>query len=373
MLHMALSGLVSLVQFLVFVQHALYFWARLLQVTGGDLKQVKSFWYLVAFKFVRGVPSQRRLTDLPKFKLYIPQHDGTDVPIQLVDVRVAMKTLGVYTCPDSTPKSRYTKNRASKQLQSMVEKGTVWRKRVDGSRLVKRDRWLSFLKQIKLSMSYGLVPVMDPPDVVTSSFQALYFMMLPTLGVNRYITLGWRMLPAKYQGLGLPNMALEKLAMSLSWLQRFWGVPDGAGHVVREAYERLQIETGLEGNIFLRSYKRFGILATHTWYKIFWEYLDHFNITLELDETMIVPHARERDRVFMEEVVRTMDRSEWVAINRMRKKMKIYFFSQLSHCDGLTVRDSVVSGISPIPSLIEFPTRNPPHKINGYGRRLSEW
>ena len=154
-------------------------------------------------------------------------------------------------------------------------------------------------------------------------------------------------------------MALEKLAMSLSWLQRFWGVPDGAGHVVREAYERLQIETGLEGNIFLRSYKRFGILASHIWYKIFWEYLDHFNITLELDETMVVPHARERDRVFMEEVVRTLDRSEWVAINRMRKKMKIYFFSQLSHCDGLTVRDSVVSGISPIPSLIEFPHEEP--------------
>eukprot|EP00956_Cyclotella_meneghiniana_P045696 scaffold380731_cov156-Cyclotella_meneghiniana.AAC.1 len=75
-----------------------------------------------------------------------------------------MKTLGVYTCPDSTPTLRSSKNRASKQLQSMVEKGTVWRKRVDGSRLVKRDRWRSFLKQTKLSMSYGLVPVMDPPD-----------------------------------------------------------------------------------------------------------------------------------------------------------------------------------------------------------------
>lgn len=253
---MALDGLISVVQFLVFVQYALYFWARLLQMTGGDLKQAKSFWYLITFRFVRGIPAQRRLIQLPTFKLYIPQHNGTDVPIQLVDVKEAKKTLGVWTCPDSTPKPKSSKDRATKQLQSMVEKGTLWRKRVDGSRLSTRDRWFSFTRQIKPSMSYGLVPLMDPPDVVTNAFQAFYFMALPALGVNRYITLGWRMLPVEFQGLGQPNMALEKLAESLAWLQRFWGVKEGAGHVVREAYERLQIETGLAGNVFLRSYER---------------------------------------------------------------------------------------------------------------------
>lgn len=56
LLHMALCGMISLVQFLVKVQEELYFWARLLQVTGGDLKLAKLFWYLIAFKFVRGVP-----------------------------------------------------------------------------------------------------------------------------------------------------------------------------------------------------------------------------------------------------------------------------------------------------------------------------
>ena len=40
LLHMALCGMMSLVQFLVSVQYTLYFWARLLQVTGGDLKQI---------------------------------------------------------------------------------------------------------------------------------------------------------------------------------------------------------------------------------------------------------------------------------------------------------------------------------------------
>eukprot|EP00956_Cyclotella_meneghiniana_P009835 scaffold13631_cov38-Cyclotella_meneghiniana.AAC.10 len=57
-----------------------------------------------------------------------------------------------------------------------------------------------------------------------------------------------------------------------------------------------------------------------------------------------VPTTRERDKVFMEEVVRKIDRSEWVGINWMRMKMKVYLFSQLSYCDGLTVRDTVIQG-----------------------------
>ena len=87
--------MISLVQFLVKVQEELYFWARLLQVTLGNLKPAKLFWYLIAFKFVRGVPVMRRLSDLPKFKLYIPQHVGTDVAIRMIDVKVAKKTLGI--------------------------------------------------------------------------------------------------------------------------------------------------------------------------------------------------------------------------------------------------------------------------------------
>eukprot|EP00956_Cyclotella_meneghiniana_P036640 scaffold128192_cov23-Cyclotella_meneghiniana.AAC.1 len=113
----------------------------------------------------------------------------------MIDVKVAKKTLGIYTRPDSIPKPVSSKDRASPQLQSMVEKGSQWRRRVDGSKLSNRDRWYSFFKQTKLSMGYGLVPTMDSPDVVTNAFQALYFMTLPALGVNRYITLGWRMLP----------------------------------------------------------------------------------------------------------------------------------------------------------------------------------
>ena len=165
-------------------------------------------------------------------------------------------------------------------------------------------------------MSFGIVPVMDPPQIVEDAFQALYFKCLPTLGVNRNITLGWRMLPCRFQGLGLPNMALEN-SKSLMWLQRHWDVGEGMGLIVREAYEHLQVETGLSGNAFLRDYHTYECLATHTWYKVFWQYLDRYNVRLELGDGYDVSPVRERDRYFMDVALPLMPHSVWPYLNRV--------------------------------------------------------
>jgi hypothetical protein len=102
----------------------------------------------------------------------------------------------------------------------MAGKGEKWCVKVRASKLTMHNIWYSFFQSMKPSMSFGIIPVMDPPEIVEDAFQDLYFMCLSTLGVNRNITKGWRMLPCCFQGLGLPNMALEKLSESLMWLQR---------------------------------------------------------------------------------------------------------------------------------------------------------
>eukprot|EP00956_Cyclotella_meneghiniana_P025147 scaffold51757_cov42-Cyclotella_meneghiniana.AAC.20 len=46
-------------EFLERKQKALSLWARLLQITGGDLKPAKCFWYLLSYKFINGVARLR--------------------------------------------------------------------------------------------------------------------------------------------------------------------------------------------------------------------------------------------------------------------------------------------------------------------------
>jgi hypothetical protein len=101
-------------------------------------------------------------------------------------------------------------------------------------------------------------------------------------------------------------MALEKLSESHQWLLCHWGIGDAVGKVIQEAYERLQIETGLPGNIFLYDYTRFECLATHSWFKTFWQYLDHFDVKFEIDEELTIPPVRERDQVFMDLVTKLL-------------------------------------------------------------------
>eukprot|EP00956_Cyclotella_meneghiniana_P011946 scaffold16843_cov51-Cyclotella_meneghiniana.AAC.2 len=358
LLHMLRDRSMSEEEFLRRKQKALRLWARLLQVTGGDLKPAKCFWYLLSYKFVNGVARLRRLSELPQYVMFVPQHDGTEQPIQLIDVKVAKQTLGVFTKYDSTPLPKTAKDRRTEHLKYMVDKRVTWQKRIAGSKLSTRDRWFSFSTQTKLSIQYGIEAIMDPPDVVTNAFQALYFMTLPHLGVNRYITLGWRMLPHRYQGLGLPNFALEKLGRSVSWLQRHWGVKEWIGVIIRAGFERLQVETGLSGNILLLDYDRYECLATHTWFKILWQYLSTFKVRLEI-AGVDVPATRERDRVIMDEVTQVMDRSEWPAVNRVRKHLELFFLSQASHCDGVCLREEVISGRIASQSLMEFPYEEP--------------
>eukprot|EP00956_Cyclotella_meneghiniana_P019225 scaffold32771_cov65-Cyclotella_meneghiniana.AAC.2 len=46
----------------------------------------------------------------------------------------------------------------------MIGKGEKWNAKVRSSKLTTRDIWFSFFQSTKPSMSYGIVPVMDPPE-----------------------------------------------------------------------------------------------------------------------------------------------------------------------------------------------------------------
>jgi hypothetical protein len=51
---------------------------------------------------------------------------------------------------------------------------------------------------------------MVPPGVLDESFMARYYHLLPRLNMNTMIMVDWIWLPWEFQGLGLPNMGIEK-------------------------------------------------------------------------------------------------------------------------------------------------------------------
>jgi hypothetical protein len=70
-------------KFLQLVQSATNDWAGLVHMTEGSLKPQKCFWYMLGWVWKKGKVRLKTLYELPQDPLYIPQQDGTWVPIHL--------------------------------------------------------------------------------------------------------------------------------------------------------------------------------------------------------------------------------------------------------------------------------------------------
>ncbi len=83
-------------------------------------------------------------------------------------------------------------------------------------------------------------------------------MLPPSLHINRNITKEYRMLPLQYQGLALPNPNIYGLSKKIHLLQVHWDTGSTSGRMLHQAYQVFQVEVGLGGNIFARSFEVFG-------------------------------------------------------------------------------------------------------------------
>jgi hypothetical protein len=349
LLHKPAQRPVAEIEIVKYTQQATHYWAKLLQATGGNLKTTKCYWYLLSYKFVKGTASLKTLQDLPRYTLTIPQTDGGNIAIKLKDAHTASQVLGIWSSPSSTD---------NKHLDYMVQKGQEWTNRMKRSTLDTQDAWQSFSTQALPSVKYGLVTLMSYREDIDDHFHAWYYQCLPSLGINRSISKVWRTLPPEFQGLGLPNMSLEKLAASITLLRQHWNNNTAVGQALRGTYELCQLEIGLGGNFLEKDYNRYNVLASHTWFKVLWDLLDHYKVKLILMNTTITP-PRERDYPLMEHVIQTLPRHHWTAFNRVRRFYKVYFMSQITRCDGKTINPAYTHSRTITASSMRFSTEQP--------------
>lgn len=332
------------------VQNAITCWANLLQATGGSLKPQKCYWYLLSYKFVNGTASLRPLSELRTHSVNIPQPNNSTVSIELLDASNPTKVLGVWTSPNGD---------GSKMITHMLDKGVQWAARVQTSTLHPREVWYSLTTQALPAVRYGLICVMVERRYIDKHLPRWYYNCLPNLGINRHIALQWRTLPRQFQGLGLPVFSLEKLADCLRLLQRHWGSNSTLGNALKCSFELVQLETGLAGNFLIRNYSRLNILATHSWFKLLWELIHYYKVSVEFPEDVSIPPIREHDRVLMEDIIKILPPSQWIAFNRVRKFHKIYYISQLTLCDGKTIDPALLSATASHQSTMRFPRECP--------------
>jgi hypothetical protein len=145
--------------------------------------------------------------------------------------------------------------------------------RLGSWRLPERDAWMGTRYQLFPKLIYGAAAVTHSPQKLEEVFQSIWYKLLPSLCVIRNIMKEYRMLPLRYQGLALSNPNIDVLSKKIHLLQSHWDTGSMLGWMLHQAYQVFQVEVGLGGNIFSRSFISFGRLTTHGFFQNLWELL----------------------------------------------------------------------------------------------------
>jgi hypothetical protein len=173
---------------------------------------------------------------------------------------------------------------------------------------------------------------------------SVYFRALPYLGFNRCITTEFRTLPVKYQGIGMKKWSIEKLAKDITTLVRHWQTDSTLGQVLQLVYESFQMEVGLDGNILTRSYNRFSYLASHSWFKVLWQYSSLYKVKIKFEPKYLLGPTRQGDKLLIELFIeRGYKGVALERLNRVRKFHCVHSLADILCADRSTVDPAIFS------------------------------
>ena len=309
-------------------------WGLIVEATGGYIKAAKCFWYMMAWRWDKGVPTLRPLSSLPKFELMIPQKKDPPKPIPMRDVTHCEKTLGVWSCPAGD---------FGVHIDKVTAKGTLWVERLRRNRCPPGDAWMGFRYALMPQLTYGFAAITPDLEYLEKAFVDLYRNVLSPLKVNMNIKSFYRLAPKRVQGLGMPNPGISMLSHKLQLLRNEWDQATATGRMLRQSYEIFQMEVGLSSNIFTEDFSRLGNLASNGWWKHLWHLCWKYKVGFHMRRKWQIPLLRDNDRSFMDVICQSdiFTKEHKVRINRVRKHKAIHSIADLTLCDGRSVSPSV--------------------------------
>ena len=340
-------------------------WGGLAIATGAAMKPEKCFAYFMTYPVKSGRHRLGTIEDLPSASTLIPQDNGqplpshltvplpngTNAPIPTLPPTTASLMLGVWFGPAS---------RGAKHIQEMCKKGHRWADCLHSKPLQHADAWTSFTLQLYPGMVWGITTVVLSSRELNLALKPVYYRCLPFLGVQRHIELPWRMLPEKYQGLGLPNFSLVSLASKLQFIQCIWGFTDAASISLRMGYESFVIDIGMYGNVFDLKYNIYSDLATNdTWFKNVWELVCEFEISATFDANVQLFPLRQGDKSLMSEFSKYYSGRDLQAINIYRQYKKVIHLSCIVLADGHTIDKDCMTTEEGRSDKHKFPLQHP--------------
>ncbi len=253
-------------------------WSALLRATGGDIKDAKSFMYLISYLCENGTWRYETKEEQPAV-IYLSTESGPQ-PLHRKEIDEAERTLGVYHCPSGGHRQHLT---------TLRDRGTLWVNNMKNASLPSGSIMKSYQFQLWAGLRYGLGTLTNTIEAAEGCLSNIDTQLLPLLGVNRNITKEWRTIPTAFGGVGLLSLPVEQLISRINIFSLHYGEQTIIGQKLLCSLHLLQLQIGTNTNPLTLPYEKWGHLTPISWITRLWESLSlqpFISLTIEFDDIL---------------------------------------------------------------------------------------
>jgi hypothetical protein len=178
------------------MQTAINMWEGGLSAIGGQLEPMKTYWYLIDFKWKNGVWKYATKEDVGA-TLTMSNESREKVDIERVEPKEARRTLGVRLAPDGNNQAEFL------HLQTTCD---LWADRIRCGMIPQKYARQAFMSTIWSKLTYSLPATTFTRQACNAIMKKMINATLSASGVNKNIPRDLVFGHQSRQGLGYPDM-----------------------------------------------------------------------------------------------------------------------------------------------------------------------
>jgi hypothetical protein len=321
-------------------------WERLLFSTGGAINMQKSFWYLIAWVWKKGIPKIATSTTAPGKMELTSGYSSTTTTVPRIEPSDSFRTLGVYISPSGSQ---------LKQIKVLRQHSEQYYINVSTSTLTSDEVYLSYMLYLRSRLIYPLpcssLTQKQCKHVQAPALAALTSKMHMNRHTSHHIIFG----DYRYGGLGLPDLYTDQGYGQLKLLVGHLKLEDTTGDLILIAISHLQLHIGSRTPFFALSYPNYAKWIDHTWLSSIWKHTHQLAITVEVERHWTIQHARRNDMSLMDEFLKyNFSPQQLKHINNCRLFLQVILLSDIATADGQQILSTIRRGHKPIDRVSEL-------------------
>ena len=308
------------------MQEVINSWSELMEVTGGEVADAKSWWYFIDYTWDRG---KWKASDVPGEHSLTLTKQNQQIPLKRLSCNKASEMLGIWMSPNGDQQE---------MIKHLRAEALKWADKIKAGHPSPIVAWTALHQTISAKLKYCL-------PICRFSKKDCTYIMAPAIaiglqksGIAKNFPTAARHAPILKGGLHAMHMYYEMGVSRITALVEHCANKTPSGQFMHLNMEHMVMETGLYGPLWEMDFDNYTKWTTQsTWIHHTCQFLSEENIKIHVPHFQLEP-KREHDRSLMD-LAHQFSQSTTIlrAINRVRMLHEVIHLSDITTANGKTL------------------------------------